>query len=51
MSVMLVVVAVSMLSYAQFYNLNLAARYSWGFAFLYCLITPFCAPIYYVFVK
>jgi AraC-like DNA-binding protein len=51
MSVMLVVVAVSMLSYAQFYNLNLAARYSWGFDFLYCLITPFCAPLYYVFVN
>ena len=51
MSAMLIVVAVSMLSYAQFYNAGLAARYSWGFDFLYCLITPFCAPLYYVFVN
>ena len=48
---MLVVVAVSMLSYAQFYNQGLAARYSWGFDFLYCLVTPFCAPLYYVFIN
>ena len=51
MSVMLVTVALSMLFYAQFYNAYLAARYSWGFDFLYCLITPFCAPLYYVFVN
>lgn len=51
MSVMLVVVAISMLSYAQFYNQSLASRYSWGFDFLYGLITPFCAPLYYVFIN
>ena len=51
MGSMLLVVAVSMLSYAQFYNQGLAARYSWGFDFLYCLITPFCAPLYYVFIN
>lgn len=51
MGAMLLVVAVSMLSYAQFYNQGLAARYSWGFDFLYCLITPFCAPLYYVFIN
>lgn len=51
MGSMLLVVAISMLSYAQFYNQGLAARYSWGFDFLYCLITPFCAPLYYVFIN
>ncbi len=51
MSTMLIVVAISMLSYAQFYNQGLASRYSWGFDFLYCLITPFCAPLYYVAIN
>lgn len=51
MGSMLLVVAISMLSYAQFYNQGLAARYSWGFDFVYCLITPFCAPLYYVFIN
>ena len=51
MTAMLVVVAISMLSYAQFFNQSLGARYSWGFDFLYCLITPFCAPLYYVFIN
>ena len=51
MGTMLIVVAISMLSYAQFYNQDLAARYSWGFDFLYCLITPFCAPLYYLSIN
>ena len=51
MSTMLIVVAISMLSYAQFFNQSLAARYSWGFDFLYCLITPFCAPLYYLAIN
>ncbi|MCQ2068535.1 MAG: AraC family transcriptional regulator [Bacteroidaceae bacterium] len=51
MGAMLLVVAVSMLCYAQFYNPGLAAGYSWGFDFVYCLITPFCAPLYYVFIN
>ena len=51
MGAMLYTVALSMLCYAQFYNQGLAARYSWGFDFVYCLITPFCAPLYYVFVN
>ena len=51
MGAMLFVVAVSMLCYAQFYNQGLASRYSWGFDFVYCLITPFCAPLYYVFIN
>jgi AraC-type DNA-binding domain-containing proteins len=51
MGVMLYTVALSMLCYAQFYNQGLAARYSWGFDFVYCLITPFCAPLYYVFIN
>lgn len=51
MSVMLVVVALSMLCYAQYYNVHLTSRYSWGFDFLYCLITPFCAPLYYLFIN
>ena len=48
---MMIVVALSLLFYAQYYNPYLAARYSWGFDFLYCLITPFCAPAYYLFVN
>lgn len=51
MTVMLIVLALSMLSYAQFYNASLASRYSWGFDFVYCLLTPFCAPLYYLFVN
>ena len=51
MTAMLLVVAISMLSYAQYYNASLAARYSWGFDFVYCLITPFCAPLYFLFVN
>ena len=51
MTVMLIVLALSMLSYAQFYNAGLASRYSWGFDFVYCLLTPFCAPLYYLFVN
>lgn len=51
MSAMLTVVAISMICYAQSYNANLASRYSWGFDFVYCFITPFCAPLYYVFVN
>ena len=51
MGAMLYTVALSMLCYAQFYNPGLAARYSWGFDFLYCLVTPFCAPLYYVSVN
>ena len=48
---MMIVVALSLLFYAQYFNPYLAARYSWGFDFLYCLITPFCAPAYYLFVN
>ena len=51
MTAMLLAVAFSMLCFAQFYNAGLAARYSWGFDFVYCLITPFCAPLYYLFVN
>ena len=51
MGVMLYTVAASMLCYAQFYNPGLAARYSWGFDFVYCFITPFCAPLYYVSIN
>ncbi len=51
MGALLYTVALSMLCYAQFYNQGLAARYSWGFDFVYCLITPFCAPLYYVFIN
>ena len=51
MTVMLIVLALSMLSYAQFFNAGLASRYSWGFDFVYCLLTPFCAPLYYLFVN
>ena len=51
MGAMLYTVALSMLCYAQFYNQGLAARYSWGFDFVYCLVTPFCAPLYYVAVN
>jgi len=51
MSFLLIVVAVSMLSYAQLYNQQLASRYSWGFDFMYSLITPFCAPFYYLFIN
>ena len=38
MSAMLIVVALSMLCYAQYYNPYLAARYSWGFDFVYSFI-------------
>ena len=48
---MMIVIALSLLFYAQYFNPYLAARYSWGFDFLYCLITPFCAPAYYLFVN
>jgi AraC-like DNA-binding protein len=51
MIAMLIVVAVSMLAYAQYYNPGLAARYSWGFDFMYLFVTPFCAPLYYLFVN
>ena len=51
MTAMLLVVALSMLCYAQYYNASLAARYSWGFDFVYCLVTPFCAPLYFLFVN
>lgn len=51
MTAMLIVVGLSMLFYAQYYNVNLAARYSWGFDFLYSLITPFCAPLYFLFIN
>lgn len=51
MGAMLYTVALSMLCYAQFYNPGLAARYSWGFDFMYRLVTPFCAPLYYVAVN
>ena len=48
---MLLAVGLSMLFYAQYYNSYLADRYSWGFDFVYCFITPFCAPLYYLFVN
>lgn len=51
MTAMLIVVGLSMLFYAQYYNVNLPARYSWGFDFLYSLITPFCAPLYFLFIN
>lgn len=51
MTAMLVVVGLSMLFYAQYFNVDLAARYSWGFDFLYSLITPFCAPLYFLFIN
>jgi AraC-like DNA-binding protein len=47
---MLIVVSLSMFFYAQYYNVHLTSRYSWGFDFLYLLITPFCAPLYYLFI-
>ena len=51
MGAMLYTVALSMLCYAQFFNPGLAARYSWGFDFSYRLVTPLCAPLYYVAVN
>lgn len=51
MSAMLIIVALSMLSYAQYYNASLAARYSWGFDFIYSFVTPFSAPLYFLFVN
>lgn len=51
MTAMLVAVALSILSYAQYYNTGLASRYSWGFDFIYRLLTPFCAPLYYLFIN
>ena len=47
---LLTVVALSMFFYAQYYNVHLTSRYSWGFDFLYVFITPFCAPLYYLFI-
>ena len=49
-TVMLIVVALSMFFYAQYYNVHLASRYSWGFDCLYLFVTPFCAPLYYLFI-
>ncbi len=48
---MLLAVGLSMLFYAQYYNPYLADSYSWGFDFVYSFITPFCAPLYYLFVN
>lgn len=47
---LLFVVAFTMLLYAQYFNPLLTARHSWGVDFLYCLLSPFCAPVYFLFL-
>ena len=48
---LLTTVALSMIFYSQYYNPLLIPKHSWGFDFLYCMITPFCAPVYFLFLN
>ena len=51
LTLLLGLVALCMFLYAQYHNPYLAARYSWGTDFLYCLLSPFCAPVYFLFLN
>ncbi|MBO6077950.1 MAG: AraC family transcriptional regulator [Bacteroidaceae bacterium] len=51
MAMLLVPVALSIAFYAEYYNPFVAAGHIWGFNFMYCLISPFCAPVYFLFLN
>lgn len=44
-------VGVSMLFYAEYFNPVVTRNACWGFDFMYCLLSPFCAPVYFLFLN
>lgn len=51
MSVLLLMLAVAMALYAQYYNPKVLVNHSSFFSFLFCLIVPFCPPVYFLFLN
>lgn len=51
MALVLAALALCLMFYAQLYNPVLMGHQSWGFNFMYCLLTPFCAPLYFLFLN
>lgn len=51
MALLLAVLALCLICYAQLFNPVLMAHQSWGFEFMYTLLTPFIAPLYFLFVN
>lgn len=50
-SQMLIIVALSMALYAEYFNPYLVERHFWLFDFLFCLIASFCVPFYILFLN
>lgn len=48
---LLVAVGVSMGLYAEYFSPYVYKHNCWGFDFLYCMLSPFCAPVYYLFLN
>ena len=51
MSVLLWMLAIAMGLYAEYFNPRIIASHYWLFSFLFCLIVPFCPPIYFLFLN
>lgn len=51
MVLMLMVLAISMAFYAQYYNPYVIASHSWWADFLFRLFSAICAPVYFVFLN
>ena len=51
MSVLLWMLAIAMGLYAEYFNPRIIASHYWLFSFLFCLIVPFCPPVYFLFLN
>lgn len=51
MVLLLLSVGISMLLYAEYFNPFVTRKLCWGFDFMYCLLSPFCAPVYFLFLN
>ena len=51
MSVLLLMLAICMGLYAEYYNPIIIAGHYWLFSFIFCLIVPFCPPVYFLFLN
>ncbi len=51
MSVLLWILAVAMALYAEYFNPVIVNNHFWVFDFVFCLLVPFCPPVYFLFLN
>ena len=51
MTLVLLSFALSMAFYAEYFNPLILKYHFWGFDFMFCLVSPFIAPIYFLFLN